>query len=227
MNINKDENSQEDVYMTLEELAPILSESNYLYLGHGTRSEDSKVVDSIFDNGLRTKNGSLYYTTLVLDAPTPELIKTYEEYGMDIPTIDSLKHLFNNWPHCNSKEIIIARLPMEYVNKKGNSADLDGEMYGAFYTERLQENGKSINYLDSRFIVGCYDVDRQMVRMNKKFERSLSEETINWLKLGYEKTVAKTEARLDRQNKQLLSMFDSFDVEDNIEFDNLSQNFKK
>ena len=66
-----------------------------------------------------------------------------------------------------------------------------------------------------------------MVRMNKKFERSSSEETINWLKLGYEKTVAKTEARLDRQNKQLLSMFDSFDVEDNIEFDNLSQNFKK
>lgn len=69
------ESIRSDTYVTLEQLAPILSETGYICLGHGTgRSGNSnEVVDSIFDSGLRTKYNSLYYTTIVLSIPTPEL----------------------------------------------------------------------------------------------------------------------------------------------------------
>ena len=183
--------------VSLEQLAPILSESGYLCVGHGTgRSGNSdEVVDSIFQRGLRTKDNSLYFTSIVLSTPTPELIKQYEENGMPKPTMDALKQQLNNWQHQDSKKIILARLPMEYINMMGDRSDLDGEMYGAFMNTQLQADGTPKYYLDSRFIIGCYDVDTQTVRLNKSFERTLSERTKRQLQDGYAKAVAKTKKR--------------------------------
>lgn len=193
--------TQEETYVTLEQLEPLLSESGYMCYGHGTgrKGNSDEVVDSIFSEGLRTKNNSLYYTTIGLSTPTPELKEQFKEIGMPEPTIEDLKKQFNNWQHLDSKKIIIARVPAEYINKAGDRSDLDGEMFGAFYTQKQQPNGQATNYLDSKFIVGCFDVEKQAVRLNKTFERILTPETIEQLKENYKKTVEKTNARKERQ----------------------------
>ena len=232
---------QEETYVTLEQLEPLLSESGYMCYGHGTgrKGNSDEVVDSIFNEGLRTKNNSLYYTTIGLSTPTPELKEQFKEIGMPEPTIEDLKKQFNNWQHQDSKKIIIARIPTEYINKAGDRSDLDGEMFGAFYTQKQQPNGQATNYLDSKFIIGCFDVDKQAVRLNKKFERTLTPETIEQLKENYKKTVEKTNARKERQNLGITQeeinlsqqnqtqpvsynteTYDSFD--DNIEWNNTS-----
>ncbi len=232
---------QEETYVTLEQLEPLLSESGYMCYGHGTgrKGNSDEVVDSIFNEGLRTKNNSLYYTTIGLSTPTPELKEQFKEIGMQEPTIEDLKKQFNNWQHQDSKKIIIARIPTEYINKAGDRSDLDGEMFGAFYTQKQQPNGQATNYLDSKFIIGCFDVDKQAVRLNKNFERTLTPETIEQLKENYKKTVEKTNARRERQNLGITQeeinlsqqnqtqqvnynteTYDNFD--DNIEWNNTS-----
>ena len=232
---------QEETYVTLEQLEPLLSESGYMCYGHGTgrKGNSDEVVDSIFNEGLRTKNNSLYYTTIGLSTPTPELKEQFKEIGMPEPTIEDLKKQFNNWQHQDSKKIIIARIPTEYINKAGDRSDLDGEMFGAFYTQKQQPNGQATNYLDSKFIIGCFDVEKQAVRLNKNFEKTLTPETIEQLKENYKKTVEKTNARRERQNLGITQeeidlsqqnqtqqenynteTYDSFD--DNIEWNNTS-----
>lgn len=220
--------------VTLEQLAPILSESGYMCVGHGTgRSGNSdEIVDAIFKKGLRTKDNSLYFTSIVLSTPTPELIKQYEEMGIPKPTLESLRQQLNNWQHQDSKKIIIARIPTEYVNTMGDRSDLDGEMFGAFMNEEHQENGKSTYYLDTRFIVGCFDVDTQTVRLNKAFERTLSQRTIKQLHEEYSKIVTKTKKRIESSSvfpsinqsnenvQQQEGLFDlpDFDFDDKIEW---------
>lgn len=232
---------QEETYVTLEQIEPLLSETGYMCYGHGTgrKGNFDEVVDLIFNEGLRTKNNSLYYTTIGLSTPTPELKAQLKEIGMQEPTIEALKKQFNNWQHQDSKKIIIARIPTEYINKAGDRSDLDGEMFGAFYTQKQQPNGQATNYLDSKFIIGCFDVDKQAVRLNKNFERTLTPETIEQLKENYKKTVEKTNARRERQNLGITQeeinlsqqnqtqqvnynteTYDNFD--DNIEWNNTS-----
>lgn len=228
--------TNDDMYITLELLAPVLSESGFICLGHGTgRSGNSnEVVESIFNNGLRTKDNSLYYTTIVLSTPTPELKQQYVEMGLPEPTIERLKNQFNNWQHLESKKIIIARIPTEYINQMGDRSDRDGEMYGAFYTQKILPDGKSINYLDSKFIVGCFDVEKQAVRLNKKFERTLTPETIEKLKVEYKRTLEKTNIRLQSfESKNVINntenqfttvgvddkYLESFDFDDEIEWE--------
>lgn len=243
INESKQQNSnqQQETYVTLEQLEPLLSESGYMCYGHGTgrKGNSDEVVDSIFNEGLRTKNNSLYYTTIGLSTPTPEIKAQLKEIGMQEPTIEDLKSQFNNWKHQDSKKIIIARIPTEYINKAGDRSDLDGEMFGAFYTQKAQPNGQETNYLDPKFIVGCFDVDKQAVRLNKNFERTLTPETIEQLKENYKKTVEKTNARRERQNLGITQeeiniaqqtqaqsvsynteTYDNFD--DNIDWNNIS-----
>ena len=189
---------QKDTYLTMEQLAPILSEQGYICLGHGTgrSGNDENVVDSIFQEGLRTKDNSLYFTTIGLDTPTPEIIKSHEELGIEPPSISAIENQFNNWQHQDSKKIIIARVPTEYINYNGNRSDLDGEMFGAFMDEELGNDGKTTNYLNPAFIIGCYDVDKKAVRLNKSFERTLSEQTLSKVKSRYKKALEKTQKRL-------------------------------
>lgn len=181
--------SEQDTIVSLEQLESILKEEGYLCLGHGTgrRGNSEEIVDSIFKQGIRTKDGSLYYTTI----------------GLDIPSTEVLKEKLNNWQHQDSKKVILARIPTEYINMLGESGDLDGERFGAFTVERVDDTGKAISYLDPKFIIGCYDVEKQMVRLNRSFERTLSETTIQQLRQNYIKAVEKTKARLKRMDEAL------------------------
>ena len=214
----KEEQTQ-DEYMTLEELEPILSESGYMCLGHGTgrKGNDDEIVDSIFSEGLRTKNNSLALTTIGLSTPTPELKQQYAEYGIPEPTMDGLKEQLNHWQHLDSQKIILARVPTEYINQLGDRSDLDGEMYGAFMVEEIQSNGKTTNYLDPRYIIGCYDVEKKAVRMNPCFERTLTNQTINTLKTKYKRKLDKTKQRLARAEQEMFSPIQEQQVDDIVE----------
>lgn len=176
-------------YTTLEDLSDILNGNGYFCLGHGIgRSGNSdEVVNSIFSIGLRTKDNSLYYTSI----------------GLDTSDIKTLKTKLENWQHQNSKKIILMRIPTEYINIFGDSADLDGEKFGAFYNEVQLDNGKIVYYLDPKFIIGCYNVEKQQVLLNKKFERVLSDDTLNILKNKYKKVLEKTQKRIKRQEETL------------------------
>ena len=186
--------------LTIDELAPLFSEPGYICAGHGTgrSGNGDEVVNLIFDNGLRTKDNSLCFTSIFLNTPTPELIEQNQKLGISPPTIDTLKNDLNNWQHMDSKKIIIARLPSEYINWHGDRDDHDGEMFGAFMNEVVQENGKINYYLDSRFILGCYNVYTKTFRVNSKYERILSNSTKEKLKEGYLKALKKTEDRHKR-----------------------------
>lgn len=191
---------QEETIVSLESLQDVLSEPGYLCFGHGIgRTENSdEVVNSIFQEGLRTKDNSLYFTTIGLSTPTPELIAQYQKLGIELPTIEGLKQQLNNWSHRDSKKIIIARIPIEYINEMADRSDIGGERYGAFVIEEIGANGKITNYLDPKFIVGCFDVETQMVKLNKTFEKELSETTIKQLKEKYKKVLQKTRVRLEQ-----------------------------
>ena len=136
------------------------------------------------------------------------------------------------------EKIIIARIPTEYINQIGDRSDRDGEMFGAFYIQEIQPNGKETNYLDPKFIVGCFDVEKQAVRLNKNFERTLTPATIERLKSGYKRALEKTKERIDNSNlyinpnpnteqeqvvqvPQSADQFDSFnfDFDENIEWE--------
>lgn len=198
-----------NIYMTLEELAPILSESGYMCFGHGTgrTGNSDEVVNSIFERGLRTKDNSLYFTTVGLSTPTPEMIKYHEQLNIEKPSISTLQSQFNNWSHADSKKIIIARIPTEYINELADRSDIGGERYGAFMIEDMDQNGNVTSYLNPKFIIGCYDVEKQSVKMNNTFERVLSESSLKELREKYKKVLEKTQTRL--KNAELQSALNS------------------
>ena len=196
----EEQERKSDICVPLEELESLFSESGYAFLCHGTgrTGNSDEVVDQIFSEGLRTKDNSLYFVTIGLSTPTPETKEAHRKLGIKEPTMEELKTQLDNWPHLDSKKIIIARLPLEYINNIGDRSDLDGERFGAFYIQRIQPGGTSRNYLDPRFIVGCYDALKQLVRLNRSFERTLSEQTIKRLSDGYKIALEKTKDRLSK-----------------------------
>lgn len=191
-NRNEPTNNSQNIeqYTRLEDLYNILNKNGFICLGHGTgRSENSdSVVNSIFENGLRTKDNSLYYTTI----------------GLDTSDVNRLKEKLNNWQHLSSKKIILMRLPMEYINTIGESADLDGERYGAFFNEMQSPDGKITYYLNPEFIIGCYDVERQQVLLNNKFQEELNQEILKELRTKLKKALEKTKERFKRQEESLM-----------------------
>ena len=189
---------EDEGYITVEELIEKYSEGGYTFLGHGTgRRDDSDktIADSIFENGLRTKDNSLYLTSIGLDVPTPELKALAKETNSEEPTMEKLKDSLDHWPHLDSKDIIIVRVPTKYINTLGDRGDMNSEMFGAFMKEVPTDN-KIVNYVDPKFVLGCYDRDKGKIRLNPAFEKELSKETIDNLEEGYKKTVQKTQDRL-------------------------------
>ena len=206
----------------LKDVMDVLNQKGYFCLGHGTgRSNDSKeVVKSIFENGLRTKDNSLFYTSI----------------GLDTSDFDNLETKLNNWEHCESKKIILIRIPIEFINVIGDTADLNGERYGAFMIKK-DESGKIRNYVDPKFIVGCYDANTQEFECNDKFERVLRKETLETLQKQYKEALEKTKDRLQRIDEMAnnmignqpikaevnpiydTSLLDNFDFDDEIEWD--------
>src|SRR5574344_1401516 len=197
----------------IQVLESILKDDKFSVLGHGTgrKGAGADVVKFIFENGLRTKYNSLYYTTI----------------GLDIPSTEVLKNKLNNWEHCDSKNIILMRVPIEYINMLGESSDLDCERFGAFMQEHVDETGKIVYYLDSKFIIGNYNAETELIQLNPSFEKELTFDSKSLLTINYKKTLERTKERLRRFEE--LPLFDesmaSENIRDEVQFDDSGWDF--
>lgn len=191
-------------YMTLKQLKSLIEEPGYCYFGHGTgrKGNSDDVVDKIFEEGLKTYNNSLIQTTICLDMPTPEIKKKYKKIGLTEPNIENIEYDFSHFPHLDSKKIIILRLPIEYINTLGDKSDLNGEMYGAFFNTRKDSNGNIIYYVDTKFILGCYDAFKKSVRLNENFESILNVDTIKELRRKQKRILKETIKKLENQQEK-------------------------
>lgn len=205
-----DQNSAVSNDKGIDELHDVLTEEGYFILGHGTgRTADDSVVDSIFKEGLRTKNNSLYYTSI----------------GLDTGDIEKLKSTLNNWQHLDSQNIILMKIPIEYINMMGDSADLDGERFGAFYNEKVDEQtGRVTYYLSPKYIIGNYNAQSQTVEINPNYEWKLTKETLEEIKAKYLVAYNKTQAKFKRQEENFQKMVTGGDIKtlmenEGIDFD--------
>lgn len=159
---NKDKEivfGKENKVLDLEDCKEMLTEKGFLYSGHGTNGEYD-VVSSIFNIGLRTSHESLYYTSINLSLGGEE---GWVEFKQNL----------NNWQHKNTKNIIILKLPLKYLNTYGDEAY---EKYNAFYVQK-EFDGRIQNFVDSKFIVGCYNANTKKFEINPNFEAELTVES--------------------------------------------------
>jgi len=147
------------------EVKELLTQTGYLYFGHGTGRSNSnleKTVESIFSEGLGCRHNSLENTSCVLHT------------GGELSFEPFLERI-NNWGHFDSKKIIIFRFPVEYINLDAEMGDICGEQYFAFYKQIEKIDGIKF-YVDTKFIVGCYDANTKEFELNPNFEEVLSEQ---------------------------------------------------
>lgn len=180
-------NIKENKIINIEEAKELLSDGNFAYYGHGTgrNVNDEETIKSIFKQGLRTKDNSLYWTS--------------QEMGLggDMAWED-FKSYLDNWQHLDSKNIILIRLPAQYINIYGNEPE-GAEKLHAFYVQHEREDGKMQNYVNTKFIVGCYHSNTKEIQINPDFEMELSEQTLQDLQKGFEESEKMVEERLERE----------------------------
>jgi len=111
------------------QLNEVFNDKEMLYLGHGT-SVDQSVINSIFQSGLQVKD--------------PESIGGYGFHleGVNSTTIplgigndglfDTVSEKLNNWPHKESKNVVIIALPKQYIFTKSEVRFL-ADAYEQFY----------------------------------------------------------------------------------------------
>lgn len=140
----------------------IFNNTNNCYYGHGTRGNVDK-INSIFNNGLRCSNNSMYFTTCNLG------------FGGEIE--DEFCEMMDNWPHLEADKIVVISLP-----KKLHILDiLDLGTYNqatnAFcYEVAGKENLTQGKYVMPEFILGCYDATTKTFEKNNKYYELLPQE---------------------------------------------------
>lgn len=148
------------------EINKILNNTQNMYFGHGTRTEDSKVIQSIMKYGLRCSHGSLYFTSIAL--------------GIGSQIAESEQEMLKKWPHNDSKIIVIVSLPLQYkiVDLVGTATYNQGD--AAFYyipDEVTRKNFSLTNspYVMPEFIVGYYDARNDSFTSNPIYYENLQE----------------------------------------------------
>lgn len=144
----------------------ILNNEENLYLGHGTKVEDDQIINSIMENGLRCSHGSLYFTTVALGKGCIE---------------EESKGLLKNWPHCDSKVVMIVSLPNKFriLDVIGSGTYNKGD--AAFYyvpnsEQREQHSLTESPYLMPEFVAGYYDARNDTFTSNPKYYENLPKE---------------------------------------------------
>ena len=153
---------------SLEQLNMEFNDSSLLYFGHGTPLDST--VDSILITGLKVKN--------------PKKIRAYDSHlrGLDSTTIgfttgsDSLysneRNLLDNWPHKESKNIIIVALPINYLFSPIQTRNYNTDLYEQFYIGSEEEG----YILRPEFIKGVYDARTHSFTPNKNFYKNLPDD---------------------------------------------------
>lgn len=141
--------------------------SSNCYYGHGIGAYDEKKMKSIFDNGLRCSHEQLYFTTIALGLGSENLF-------------DENSDLLNNWEHKDSRQIIIASVPIKYNLLDITGTDLYGMGQAAFYNEISQDEAQKLNiapgyYLRPEFVLGMYDADKKEFVSNDNYYENLKQ----------------------------------------------------
>lgn len=184
------------VDIRLEELKDCLTEEGFTIFGHGTGFNNIEAVSLIFKNGLRASHTSMLYTTIGLD--------------VDANLIE-FKEKLDQWPHLDSENIILIKLPNEFFNVIGDSMDLNCEKTGAFVNEKIDEKGNITYYLDPKFIIGAYNRNLSKVILNPNYESKLSESSLIEIKEKLLIAIAKTQEKNKRMDEHLLHLISSND----------------
>ena len=137
------------------------------YYAHGIGAYDEKVIESIFENGLRCSHNELYWTVI--------------EFGKGSETLFKEKEgLMNNWEHKGSKHIMIASLPdiFHLLDVKGTA--LFQKRHAAFYNNISQEEAGKLGispglYLKPEFVMGMYDAEKKEFVVNDRYYENLPE----------------------------------------------------
>lgn len=154
------------------EINNILNNQENLYFGHGTGTENEKVISSILENGLRCSHGSLYYTSVIL--------------GMGTNIGFNEEQLLKKWPHKGSSIIVIVSLPIKYriIDNPGLGTYNQGD--SAYYYIPSEKQIEKYNltksaYVRPEFILGYYDGIENTFVKNPKYYENLSLEKQNEL----------------------------------------------
>ena len=148
--------------MNLENINIILNNNKNCYHGHGTNGDDN-VISSIFNNGLRCSNNSMYFTTCTL--------------GIGGEIDDEIYDKLNNWPHQDADNVVIVSLPIKYNILELPELGTVHSGYDAFcYSVENNENLLQGKYVKPEFIVGCYNARTKEFKKNDKYYELLSQE---------------------------------------------------
>ena len=183
------------------------------YYGHGTNGNEN-ILNSIFEYGLRNSHGTLYHTTISL--------------GPGEQINENILELLNNWPHLNSKKIVIISLPLKFhiYDSAGIGTYLKStEAFSyipndeARFKEPLLIDG---SYTMPEFIKGYYDVNTKKFIFNPNYYEDLSIEEQNKLfdiiKQNYIRALDETCGILEY--KEIINYFQHFEfpvTDDDIE----------
>lgn len=149
-----------------DEISQEFSDADELYFGHGTPGSND-TIDSIFETGLRVT--------------VPDAVKGYTDNltGLDSTTIvfgegkeslfEEQKEVLDNWPHKDSKNIIIISVPQRYALRPCDARLGSADFYEAFYTGSEEEGFK----LRPEFIKGIYNAVSHAFIPNEAYYKNL------------------------------------------------------
>lgn len=148
------------------EINKLLNNTQNMYFGHGIEIEDSEVIQSIMNNGLRCSHGSLYFTSVALGI------------GSQIP--ESEQEMLKNWPHKDSKIIVIVSLPLQYkiIELVGTATYNQGDAAYYYIPDEITREKFSLTnspYVMPEFIVGYYDARNDSFTSNPRYYENLQE----------------------------------------------------
>lgn len=148
------------------EINKILNNTQNMYFGHGTGTEDSKVIQSIMKYGLRCSHGSLYFTSIAL--------------GIGSQIAESEQEMLKKWPHNDSKIIVIVSLPLQYkiIDLVGTATYNQGDAAFYYIPDEVTRKKFSLTnspYVMPEFIVGYYDARNDSFTSNPIYYENLQE----------------------------------------------------
>lgn len=166
-------------FVKLEDLEDVCSLDNCVIYGHGTGSsgDSHEIVESIFHQGIKgyeslgnmvgeDRNDKISGSTDISD----QAVGLWASQDGKFSSND-LEEKLNHWPHRESKNIILIRLPEDYFHSMTN---IRSEMSRPFYTVHEDESGHRSHYLDRRFILGNYNTETGLVELNNDFEPEIT-----------------------------------------------------
>lgn len=140
-----------------EKIKDVFNDERYEILGHGTSSAER--ADSILAEGLHVGD-----TTGYMPRDT-DIFANFMPLGNNDP--DTMRGAMENWPHRDSKQIVLYRIPWQYKSAPGSSV----AAYVPFYTG----DSKAGTY-DKEYAYGWYDVENGTMHLNPDYHGDLDNE---------------------------------------------------